>query len=131
MADSSTGWHKWFLTRIEDRYGNWMSISYGPRGDTWVWTITDSHERSHRVVFAAGGRVDKVEVEAFGTTRRSNRFQINFRNHRKIVVVDGCRSFASFCSLFRAISFSYLRGNGKICFLTTAVDVVKTFQYIL
>jgi len=31
-----------------------------------------------------------VEVEAFGTQRgRANRFQINFRNHRKIVVVDG------------------------------------------
>ena len=35
-----------------------------------------------------------VEVDAFGTTRgRSNRFQINFRNHRKIVVVDGKVAF--------------------------------------
>jgi cardiolipin synthase len=31
-----------------------------------------------------------VEVSAFNTTQgRRNRFQINFRNHRKIVVVDG------------------------------------------
>ncbi len=30
-----------------------------------------------------------ARVHAFSTTRRSNRFQINFRNHRKMVVVDG------------------------------------------
>ncbi len=31
-----------------------------------------------------------IETSSFGTTRgRSNRFQLNFRNHRKIVVVDG------------------------------------------
>lgn len=30
-----------------------------------------------------------VRVHAFATTRRSNRFQLNFRNHRKLVVVDG------------------------------------------
>ncbi|VVS93532.1 cardiolipin synthase [Desulfoluna spongiiphila] len=31
-----------------------------------------------------------VEVSAFGTTQgRGNRFQLNFRNHRKIVVTDG------------------------------------------
>jgi len=35
-----------------------------------------------------------VEVAAFQTTRgRQNRFQINFRNHRKVVVVDGRRAF--------------------------------------
>jgi cardiolipin synthase len=35
-----------------------------------------------------------VEVEAFGTRRgRANRFQVNFRNHRKIVVVDGNVAF--------------------------------------
>lgn len=35
-----------------------------------------------------------VQVGAFtGTTRRARRFQINFRNHRKIVVVDGRTSF--------------------------------------
>lgn len=35
-----------------------------------------------------------VEVRAFNTTRgRQNHFQINFRNHRKIVVVDGHKAF--------------------------------------
>lgn len=40
----------------------------------------------YRARLEAGG----VEVAPFGTTRgRGNRFQFNFRNHRKIVVVDG------------------------------------------
>lgn len=35
-----------------------------------------------------------VEVSGFKTTRGwTNRFQLNFRNHRKIVVVDGIRAF--------------------------------------
>jgi len=35
-----------------------------------------------------------VAVSPFGTTRgRANRFQLNFRNHRKIVVVDGVCAF--------------------------------------
>ena len=35
-----------------------------------------------------------IEVHAFHTTRgRGNRFQLNFRNHRKIVVVDGHTAF--------------------------------------
>ncbi|RDJ00535.1 cardiolipin synthase [Dyella solisilvae] len=34
-----------------------------------------------------------VHIHPFATQRRSNRFQLNFRNHRKIVVVDGTRGF--------------------------------------
>ncbi|MET3652868.1 cardiolipin synthase [Dyella japonica] len=34
-----------------------------------------------------------VSIHPFATQRRSNRFQLNFRNHRKIVVVDGVRGF--------------------------------------
>jgi cardiolipin synthase len=35
-----------------------------------------------------------VEAHAFSTTRYFvNRFQLNFRNHRKIVIVDGCTAF--------------------------------------
>lgn len=34
-----------------------------------------------------------VGIHPFATRRRSNRFQLNFRNHRKIVVVDGERGF--------------------------------------
>src|SRR5579871_2125872 len=30
-----------------------------------------------------------VQIHPFATQRRNNRFQLNFRNHRKIVVVDG------------------------------------------
>ena len=47
-----------------------------------------SHDlpRAYRESLAAAG----VKVSPFGTTRgRGNRFQLNFRNHRKIVVVDG------------------------------------------
>ena len=36
----------------------------------------------------------KVRVSSFSSTRgRHNRFQVNFRNHRKVVVVDGKTSF--------------------------------------
>ncbi len=35
-----------------------------------------------------------VTVSAFYSTRgKGNRFQINFRNHRKVVIVDGCEGF--------------------------------------
>jgi cardiolipin synthase A/B len=34
-----------------------------------------------------------VEIHAFATRKFINRFQLNFRNHRKIVVVDGRRAF--------------------------------------
>jgi cardiolipin synthase A/B len=39
-------------------------------------------------------RAAGVQVSAFQTTRgRQNRFQLNFRNHRKVVVVDGRLAF--------------------------------------
>jgi cardiolipin synthase len=39
-------------------------------------------------------RTEGVEVSGFKTTKgRSNRFQINFRNHRKLLVVDGRTGF--------------------------------------
>lgn len=34
-----------------------------------------------------------VRIEPFSTTRHSNRFQINFRNHRKLLIVDGLVGF--------------------------------------
>ena len=34
-----------------------------------------------------------AEVHAFATARRSHRLQLNFRNHRKLVVVDGSVAF--------------------------------------
>ncbi len=51
-----------------------------------------SFDLPHRYVAAmrAGG----VEMHPFATNRQFvNRFQLNFRNHRKIVVVDGERAF--------------------------------------
>jgi cardiolipin synthase A/B len=39
-------------------------------------------------------RDNRIQVNAFHTTKgRGNRFQINFRNHRKILVVDGATAF--------------------------------------
>ncbi|MCB1234954.1 MAG: cardiolipin synthase [Verrucomicrobiae bacterium] len=51
-----------------------------------------SHRLSKR--YLSGLLEAGVVVEAFQSTRgRSNRFQINFRNHRKIVVADGTVAF--------------------------------------
>ncbi|MEO6800328.1 MAG: cardiolipin synthase [Rhodanobacter sp.] len=38
-------------------------------------------------------RAGGVDIHRFATHRWRNRFQLNFRNHRKIVVVDGARGF--------------------------------------
>ncbi len=50
-----------------------------------------SHALPKRYVetLRAGG----VAIHRFATHRWRNRFQLNFRNHRKIVVVDGARGF--------------------------------------
>ena len=45
--------------------------------------------RSYVQALRAGG----VAIHRFATRRLRNRFQLNFRNHRKIVVVDGARGF--------------------------------------
>jgi cardiolipin synthase A/B len=51
-----------------------------------------SFDLPHRYV--AEMRAGGVEMHPFATNRRFvNRFQLNFRNHRKIVVVDGERAF--------------------------------------
>lgn len=38
-------------------------------------------------------RAGGVEIHRFATHRWRNRFQLNFRNHRKIVVIDGTQGF--------------------------------------
>jgi len=50
-----------------------------------------SHDlpRHYVETLRAGG----VAIHPFATHRWRNRFQLNFRNHRKIVVVDGTRAF--------------------------------------
>lgn len=45
--------------------------------------------RQYVETLRAGG----VAIHPFATQHRQNRFQLNFRNHRKIVVVDGWRGF--------------------------------------
>ena len=50
-----------------------------------------SHALPHQYVETL--REAGISVHPFATQRRSNRFQLNFRNHRKIVVVDGVRGF--------------------------------------
>jgi cardiolipin synthase len=50
-----------------------------------------SHDlpRAYSEILRAGG----VQIHQFATRRWRNRFQLNFRNHRKVVVVDGWRGF--------------------------------------
>lgn len=50
-----------------------------------------SHDLPHRYVKTL--RDGGVAIHPFATDRWRNRFQLNFRNHRKIVVVDGTRAF--------------------------------------
>ncbi len=52
-----------------------------------------------------------VEIHPFATNRRFvNRFQLNFRNHRKIVVVDGERAFIG----GHNVGVEYLGGNPRL-----------------
>src|ERR1700737_1159296 len=56
-------------------------------------------------------RAGGVEMHPFATNRRFvNRFQINFRNHRKIVVVDGARAFVG----GHNVAVEYLGGNRRL-----------------
>lgn len=52
-----------------------------------------------------------VEVHPFATNKQFvNRFQLNFRNHRKIVVVDGERAFVG----GHNVGVEYLGGNPRL-----------------
>lgn len=56
-------------------------------------------------------RAGGVEVRAFATKRGwFNRFQVNFRNHRKIVVVDGVQGFLG----GHNVGDEYLGGNPRL-----------------
>lgn len=64
--------HRYRLTRIEDRHGNALDISYNGSPAT-QWTLTDRHGREHHVHFTARSSdgqavyyVSSVELEAFG-----------------------------------------------------------------
>ncbi|GAB7536768.1 cardiolipin synthase [Burkholderia sp. 3C] len=89
-----------------------------------------SFDLPHRYVNAlrAGG----VEVHTFATNKRFvNRFQLNFRNHRKIVVVDGERAFVG----GHNVGVEYLGGNMKLSpWRDTHIElrgpVVANVQYV-
>ena len=80
-----------------DKIGNKMKdkLIELARRDVRVHFIIDeigSYELDGEYVDAL--KAEGVNVAYFSTTiRKSNRFQINFRNHRKIVVVDGHTAF--------------------------------------
>ena len=85
-----------FFIFHDDRLGRSMQQALLERAaaGVQVFVLFDgigSHALPHHYVetLRAGG----VAVYPFATQRRSNRFQLNFRNHRKIVVVDGWLGF--------------------------------------
>ncbi|KAF1027749.1 MAG: putative cardiolipin synthase YwiE [Burkholderia plantarii] len=89
-----------------------------------------SFDLPHRYVSAlrAGG----VEVHPFKTNRQFvNRFQLNFRNHRKIVVVDGTRAFVG----GHNVGVEYLGGNPHLSpWRDTHIElrgpVVESIRYV-
>lgn len=67
-----------------------------------------SHGLARRYVesLRAGG----VQIHEFSVRRVSNRFQLNFRNHRKIVVTDGQMAFVG----GHNVGVDYLGGNPRL-----------------
>lgn len=66
---------EWRLTRMEDRYGNGLGITYGTDNDGHeTWTLADAH-RSHVVTFIDPGAgfprqsrlISKIEMAAFNS----------------------------------------------------------------
>ncbi|KIG10396.1 cardiolipin synthetase [Caballeronia concitans] len=75
----------------------------------FLYDSIGSFDLPHRYVQAlrAGG----VEAHPFAANRKFvHRFQINFRNHRKIVVVDGKRAFVG----GHNVGVEYLGGNPRL-----------------
>jgi cardiolipin synthase A/B len=75
----------------------------------FLYDSIGSFDLPHSYVSAllAGG----VDIHPFATNRRFvNRFQLNFRNHRKIVVVDGLRAFVG----GHNVGVEYLGANPRL-----------------
>ncbi|RKU02943.1 cardiolipin synthase [Burkholderia sp. Nafp2/4-1b] len=89
-----------------------------------------SFDLPHRYVDAL--RRGGVEVSPFATHRKFvNRFQLNFRNHRKIVVVDGNRAFVG----GHNVGVEYLGANRRLSpWRDTHIEirgpVVASIQYV-
>lgn len=76
---------------------------------SFLYDSIGSFDLPQRYVSAlrAGG----VEIHPFATNRRFvNRFQLNFRNHRKIVVIDGERAFVG----GHNVGVEYLGANPRL-----------------
>lgn len=70
------------------------ALTHAAKRGVAVFVLYDgigSHQLSRDYVSAL--RAVGVQTHKFSTRRFVNRFQLNFRNHRKIVVVDGRRAF--------------------------------------
>lgn len=54
----------WRLRRIEDRFGNGVSVTYS----SGLWTVQDSTGRTHTVAFDGDGILSSLSLAAFGDT---------------------------------------------------------------
>ena len=75
------GWPTWMY----DRFLNWVKLTYPPNNTTWK--IEDSEGRLHHVYFESnwrnGGKVDAVEVQAYGSTpgnRLTATYDLEYQN---------------------------------------------------
>lgn len=87
-----------FFIVHNDRIGNTFKealIELANRGVQVFFMFDEIGSRKIGRRYLQALRESGVQVRAFDTTKgRGNRLQINFRNHRKIIVVDGCTCFA-------------------------------------
>jgi len=77
--------------RIGRRLGDALEAAAG-RGVDVCFLYDEIGSRTLSKDYIAGLRASGVRIVPFETTRRAHRFQLNFRNHRKLVVADGERA---------------------------------------
>jgi RHS repeat-associated protein len=80
------------LTRMEDRFGNYVNVTYG----TGLWTLTDRHQRSQKIYFQSlpqgGGSVelvDRIELTAFGSATAEYDFTYTQATIRRACATSG------------------------------------------
>lgn len=86
-----------FFIVHDDRLGNRLKdllVKKARQGLTVRFLYDEVGCRKTPSAFWEAMRAAGVHVYPFMTTKgRGNRFQLNFRNHRKIVIIDGCTAF--------------------------------------